>query len=340
MKTRSIILSVILIFAVTSFTNGQVGGYLKSKVNRAVDAAANAADKRANQEIDKKAEEEVNKAADKILDDAEKNAEKNAEDNAEANKQTEETGNAEVRQQENKAEKESGGGFNLGALMGGGTVTSKYRESYSFNNRIYMQAEMYDGKDVVKMDYYIYFNDSGSDAGIETKMAGTTDEGDQVAMASTFIADGTNKSFLMLSDMGGTRFGIISDVPDETTAAAETTPKPTITKTGNSKVIAGYKCDEYLVKQTGKKEYSKVWLTKDLKLQADKRTFSQAGVTAYYDNPELRDAASLAMESYDDKGKLAMKSETKEINMGFKHTMTTAGYPLRQMNFSQVGTKK
>jgi hypothetical protein len=338
MKTRSIILTVILIFAVTSFTNGQVGGYLKSKVNRAVDAAANAADKRANQEIDKKAEEEVNKAADKIVDDAEKNAEKNKQE--EQTDQAEQTEKAEVSQEKQKSGNENTGGFNLGALMGGGTVTSKYKESYSFNNRIYMQAEMYDGKDVVKMDYYIYFNDSGSDAGIETKMAGTTDEGDQVAMASTFIADGANKSFLMLSDMGGTKFGIISDVPDEANASAETAPKPTITKTGNSRVIAGYKCDEYLVKQTGKKEYSKVWLTKDLKLQADKRTFSQAGVSAYYDNPELRDAASLAMESYDDKGKLAMKSETKEINMGFKHTMTTTGYPLRQMNFSQMGSQK
>jgi len=336
MKTRSIILSVILIFTVTSFTNGQVGGYLKSKVNRAVDAAANAADKRANQEIDKKAEEEVNKAADKILDDAEKKAEENAEEN----KQAEETGKTEVKQQENNAAKESAGGFNLGAIMGGGTVTSKYQESYSFNNRIFMQAEVYDGKDVAKMDYYIYFNDASADAGIEMKMAGTTDEGDQVAMASNFIVDGANKSFIMLTDMGGTKFGMISDVPDETAAPAETTPKPTITKTGNSKVIAGYKCDEYIVKEEGKKEHSKVWITKDLKLKADKRTFSKAGVSPYYDTPELRDGAALAMEVFDDKGKLTMKSETKEINMGFKHTMTTTGYSLRQMNFSQAGTQK
>jgi hypothetical protein len=132
---------------------------------------------------------------------------------------------------------------------------------------------------------------------------------------------------------------MISDVPDETTTQAENTPKPTITKTGNSKVIAGYKCDEYLVKETGKKEYNKVWLTKDLKLAADKRTLSKAGVSPYFDSPELRGAATLAMESYDEKGKLAMKSETKEINLGFQHSMSPTGYPLRQMNFNQAGNK-
>jgi len=334
MKTKSIILSVVLIFAVASYTNAQVGGYLKGKVNRAVDAAANAADKRANQEIDKKAEEEVNKAADKILTDAEKKAEEE--------KQAEEAAKPEGNQQQNKSAGEPTGGFNMGALMGGGTVTSKYKESYSFNNRIFMKVEVYDGKDVVKMDYYIYFNDASADGGVETKMAGSTDDGQQVAMTSSFIFDGTNKSLLILSDMGGTKFAMISDVPDETAAQTGTEPaiKPVITKTGNSKVFAGYKCDEYLVKEAGKKEYSKVWVTKDLKLKTDRRSMSKAGVSPYYDDPELKDAATLAMESYDDKGKLAMKSETAEVNLGFKHIMTTSGYSFRQMNFNQAGTQK
>ncbi len=328
MKTRSIILSFILVFALTSNSNSQVGGYLRSKVNRAVNAAENAADKRVNQEIDKKAEEEVNKAADKIEQDIEKNK---AEDQNEAE--------ASKKENNKETQDQQGGGFNLGALMGGGPVTSKYRESYAFSNRIYMQAEVYDGKDVVKMDYYIYYSDTSPDAGIESKISGTTDEGDQIGLNSSFIYDGQNKSFMMLSDMGGTKIGMISDVPDETTAQAENTTKPTITKTGNSKVIAGYKCDEYIIKENGKKEYNKAWITKDLKLTADKRTLSKAGVSPYFDSPELKGAATLAMESFDDKGKLTMKSETKEINIGFKHSMSPAGFPLRQMNFNQAGTK-
>jgi hypothetical protein len=322
MKTKSIILSFILVFAVTSFSNGQVGGYLRSKVNRAVE-------KKVDEQVEKKVQEEVDKAAVKAEQDIEKNKAENQKE-----------GEAAKQEDEKEGADQGGGGFNLGAIMGGGPVTSKYNESYSFNNRIYMQAEIYDGKDVVKMDYYIYYSDTSPDAGIESKITGTTDEGDQLALASTFIYDGANKSFMMLSDMGGTKIGMISDVPEETTAQAENTPKPTITKTGNSKVIAGYKCDEYVIKETGKKEYNKVWLTKDLKLAADKRTLSKAGVSPYFDSPELRGAATLAMESFDDKGKLTMKSETKEINIGFKHSMSPTGYPLRQMNFNQAGTQK
>ena len=322
MKTKSIILSFILVFAVTSFSNGQVGGYLRSKVNRAVE-------KKVDEQVEKKVQEEVDKAAVKAEQDIEKNKAENQKE-----------GEAAKQEDEKEGADQGGGGFNLGAIMGGGPVTSKYNESYSFNNRIYMQAEIYDGKDVVKMDYYIYYSDTSPDAGIESKITGTTDEGDQLALASTFIYDGANKSFMMLSDMGGTKIGMISDVPEETTAQAENTPKPTITKTGNSKVIAGYKCDEYVIKETGKKEYNKVWLTKDLKLAADKRTLSKAGVSPYFDSPELRGAATLAMESFDDKGKLTMKSETKEINIGFKHSMSPTGYPLRQMNFNQAGAQK
>jgi hypothetical protein len=322
MKTKSIILSFILVFAVTSFSNGQVGGYLRSKVNRAVE-------KKVDEQVEKKVQEEVDKAAVKAEQDVEKNKAENQKE-----------GEAAKQDDEKEGADQGGGGFNLGAIMGGGPLTSKYNESYSFNNRIYMQAEIYDGKDVVKMDYYIYYSDTSPDAGIESKITGTTDEGDQLALASTFIYDGANKSFMMLSDMGGTKIGMISDVPEETAAQAENTPKPTITKTGNSKMIAGYKCDEYVIKETGKKEYNKVWLTKDLKLAADKRTLSKAGVTPYFDSPELRGAATLAMESFDDKGKLTMKSETKEINIGFKHSMSPTGYPLRQMNFNQAGTQK
>jgi hypothetical protein len=334
MRTKTIIISVILIFAVTSFTSGQVGGYLKSKANRAVNAGARAADNKANEEIDKNAQKAVDDAAKKLEEDAAKTKAEN--------EKKEQAEKPEGTQEQKKDAKQESGGINLGALMGGGTVTSKYKESYSFNNRIFMQAEMYDGKDVVKMDYYLYFNDASPDAGVESKITGTTDEANQVAVGSAFIFDGANKSFMMLSDLGGTKFGMISDVPDETTTQGQTgtTTKPTVTKTGNSKVIAGYKCDEYIVKEANKKEYSKLWVTKDLKLKADKRTFSKAGVSPYYDNPELRDGATLATESYDDKGKLAMKSETKEIKLGFKHTMSPKGYPLRQMNFNQTGTQK
>ena len=59
----------------------------------------------------------------------------------------------------------------------------------------------------------------------------------------------------MLSDMNGMKMGMISEIPEENTTVIGPDGKPvknytppTFTKTGNTKDIAGYKCDEYTYK--------------------------------------------------------------------------------------------
>ena len=58
-------------------------------------------------------------------------------------------------------------------------------------------------------------------------------------------------------------------------------------------------------------------------------------MAAYYGNPAFNEGIILANEAYDDKGKLTMKSETKEINENFPHSISIKGYTLRQMNLNQ-----
>jgi hypothetical protein len=41
------------------------------------------------------------------------------------------------------------------------------------------------------------------------------------------------------------------------------------------------------------------------------------------------------MEQYNDKNELELKSDTKEVNKSFSHSISTAGYNFRQMNFNQ-----
>jgi hypothetical protein len=336
MKTRTILLTFVLIFAIPALSNAQIGNVLKNKVGRVINAGANVLNKEADKKIDSAATKEAQEAYDK--------AEKDRA--AQAAAQPAETEGKEGEQAEDNNQQtrnKPAGGINLGGIMGGGKVTSKYNESYSFNNRIYTVAEMYDKKDVVKMDYYIYFSDNSPDAGFETKMEGTSEEGQEVAAVSAFIFDGTNKTFIMMTDMGAMRIGIISEVPEENSTegqAATEAPMATITKTGNTKMIAGYKCDEYKYVDNDTKEYGNIWATKDLKLQADKRTFSKAGMSGYYGSKELDNSIVLAMESYNKKGELEMKSETKEVNLDFKHTISTTGYSFRQMNFNQAGGQK
>jgi hypothetical protein len=315
MKIRTILLSVVLIFAVPAFTNAQVGNLLKNKVGKVLNAGAKALDKEAGNKADTAAQ----KQADKI--------------SAQANQNTGQQG-----QGSDQAGNQQSKGFNLGGLLGG-NVTSKYNESYSFKNRIYMQMETYDKKEISKQDIFIYFNDSDPNAAFEMKIVGTADTGEEVEVKPVSVFDAANKCFMLWTDMGTMKMGMISEIPDETATQgqpAENTPKATVTKTGNTKVIAGYKCDEYLYKEEGKKEYGKLWITKDLRLKADKRTFSKAGLPAS-SSAGSADEITLAMESYNAKNELESKMETKEVNFNSPKTFSTSGVSFRQINFNQAG---
>jgi hypothetical protein len=225
----------------------------------------------------------------------------------------------------------------------GGKIDMKYNDEYKFTGRIYMQMETYDKKDVLKSDYYTYFSNSSMTAGIDM-IPVDVKEGNK-AVPTTFLIDGDNRCFMMLLH-GDSKTGMISALPSDSAMAAQAKnqkgsnpEKATITKTGNSRVIAGYKCDEYKIVDSEKEGYSNVWMTKDVKLKADKKYWGKAGVPTYYNYPGFEGAMMLAMESFDKKDNPAMKMETKEINEKFSHSVSTVGYTFMKMNFGQNGKK-
>jgi hypothetical protein len=329
MKTRTIISALLLISLIPFTGSAQVGNLLKNKAAKVINAGAKTLGKEIDKEIDTLAQKKAEETSQKAWENAQQ-------------KQTEQAANTETNQGQTRQQSGAqGSGVNLGGLFGG-KVTAKYNESYTFNNRMYMQMEIYDDKDVVKMDFYIYFSDSQPNAGFESKMVANSDEGN-VTINSSSIFDGDNKVFILLTEMPNMKMGIISEVPDENTMQDQPDAKqvkPTITKTGNTRVIAGYKCDEYLYKDNETAEYGKMWVTKDLKLKGDNRVYSKAGLPGYFGVEELEGGAVLAMESYNEKNELEMKSETREINLGYDHKISTAGFSLRQMNFNQAGQKQ
>jgi hypothetical protein len=139
-----------------------------------------------------------------------------------------------------------------------------------------MQMETYDKKDVAKSDYLTYFNANSSNAGIELRV--TDPEKGESVVPTMFIFDNENRCFMILIPGEDSKTGIISTIPDDSTLTAQTknqratTEKPaTITKTGNTKMIAGYRCEEYKVVEEDADGYAHVWMTKDVKIKADKR---------------------------------------------------------------------
>lgn len=226
----------------------------------------------------------------------------------------------------------------------GGKIDIKHNEEYSFTGMIYSQMETYNDNKVKKSDYYTYFNPASSTAGMEINI--TNPENGETALPTRFIFDMDNRCFMTLVEGESSKTGIISTIPDDSTLAAQANSgkgkpaeQPTITKTGNTRAIAGFKCDEYKVVEANKDGYSNVWMTKDLKIKADKRNWGKTGMPSYYGYAGFEGQTMLAMESFDKKNNPAMKMETKEINENSPHKISTAGYTFMKMNFGQAGRK-
>lgn len=316
MKTKSILFFIFIMIILPVNLNAQLGA-----LRRAI-----------NKQIDHKVDSTI---------------EKNAKDNAKAKEQTDKT---------NDNNKQAAGGTKeTGRGLFGGKIDIKYDDEYKFTGRIYMQLESYDKKDVAKSDYNMYFNANTANAGIEFI---PVDPKDEKVVPTTFLFDAANRSFMILLQSSDSKTGIISSMPSDSAITAqakdmkesnkasnkesnkESNPdKATITKTGNTRMIAGYKCDEYKIVDQEKEGYSNVWMTKDVKLRADKKYWGKAGIPTYYNYPGFEGAVMLAMEAFDKKDNPLMKMETKEINENFPHSISTTGYTFMKMNFGQAGKK-
>jgi len=264
----------------------------------------------------------INKTLDHKIDSA---VDKNAKDNAAKKQQTE--------GQDQQKGPERG--------LFGGKINIKHDEEYSFTGRIWSQVENYSDKEMKKSDYYTYYNPSSMNAGMEMKIINPDKK--EESLLTKFIFDMNNRSFMMLMENGT---GIISSIPDDSTINAQSKSAKgknngeyVVTKTGNSRVIAGYKCDEYKITDPDKEGYSNVWMTKDLKIRADKKNWGKTGVPSYYGYKEFEGMTMLAMESFDKKNNPAFKMETKEINENFPYKISVAGATFMKMNFGQAGKK-
>ncbi|HLP75085.1 MAG TPA: hypothetical protein VK155_19435 [Bacteroidales bacterium] len=330
MKTRILFLLLAISIILPGSSFGQLGGIVRRAVNRQVNNEVDSA-------LDKKVQDEQNK-----------NRAKRAEEEKAAQAQQPARENAAA--ESNDASDNAGGndaassnaGASSGAAFGGlfgNKVTLKYQDEYPFTSRIHMVTETYDNKDVMKMDFFMFYSANTPTIGIETQTI--KDEENQAEVNAKMVMDGENKIFLMLTEVNGMKMGTISEVPDENTTVVGPDGKPvknykppTFTKTGNTRTIAGYKCDEYTYKGEDKTS-GKVWFTKDAKLKIDKRGWNSSSMSYYYGSNQFNDGIILANEAYDEKGKLEMKSETVEINENFPHAISAAGYTLRQMNLKK-----
>jgi len=303
MKTKSLLPALALLVFLPTVTHAQFGA-VRRAINRQIDHKIDSSiDKSAQDERDKKAKEE-----------SEQNSGESGESKGNTASKSKSTG------------------------LFGGKIDINYKDNYDFTGRIYMQMETYNKKDVIKSDFYTYYNAEGKDAGMDLR---TVDPKDGITVITTsFIFDNENRALMSLLDMQS-KIGTISSIPSDSALAAQSKAKgekakqPLVTKTGNSRVIAGYNCEEYKVVDPEKSGYSLVWMTRDFKVKSDTKYWGKSGMPSYYNYPGFEGAVMLAMQEFDKNEEPTAKMETIEIDEHFKHSISTVGYTFSKINFGQ-----
>ncbi len=225
--------------------------------------------------------------------------------------------------------------------LGVGKVTARYDQNYHFKGMLQMKTELYDkGKPEGNMDVSIWFDSAEGNIGMESQTI--TDEAGESLNAKS-IVDSKNMVVITWAVMEGGKSGMIMTIPDSlmTDTGEEVTATEdavTVRKTGGTKTICGYRCDEYEVTEEEGKVVSNVWATDDLKLPGNKKFMgNQQGVPRGYGQGKIK-GAIMASETYE-KGKLTTKSEVTKIDLNATHSISVAGVSLIQMDMGKWGQK-
>jgi len=226
--------------------------------------------------------------------------------------------------------------------LGIGKVTASYDENYDFRGMMRMKTDIYDkGKHQGTTDADVWFDAGKGNLGMES-MTMTDDDGK--SMSAVAIVDSRNKVMITWAVIEGGKTGMIMPIPDSLVAEtgdedAEKEDAVKIRKTGGTKTICGYRCEEYEVTEDDGKLVSNVWAADDLKLPGSRKLMgSQQGMPRSYGQGKIK-GAILASETYE-KGKLTTKSEVTKVDLNAEHSISVAGVSLIQMEMGRWGQKK
>lgn len=140
-----------------------------------------------------------------------------------------------------------------------------------------------------KIDYKVDLDDPGMDPMAKMMMSSAkmsisflgkksrVDMNMNAMMSTVAITDETTKKSIVLMDMLGKKMAM---VPDDDPTTLKENYDATSTKTGKAKTIAGYKCEEYIVKSSDGDELH-MWCTAQIKPQSTATDFSFKNVNGF-----------------------------------------------------------
>ena len=248
---------IILLIAVASFIAQP------SSAQRLLKKLQEKVQERVEEKVEERAERKVDQVIDNQLDKIEESLETN---------QSERTGGTSSREERDQRRQERMQNLLKGIGVSGEPVP--IADIYSFNHMIQMQIESYDkdGKKENEGQFITHLNPQSKCMAYQM-ISGNIGEPGQ----GMFIIDAENGATIILSEENGKKTGIVYGLGAFFSSigeayqddALEETPEtyllnPNVTKTGRTKTIAGYKCEEY--KYSDEESESEIWITKDLKM--------------------------------------------------------------------------
>jgi hypothetical protein len=247
MKKLSFIFLLVFAVSIPDVTSQNLGSFLEKKAKQAAKRAGQKADQEVTEEMNKKVDEGVEKVFENIF----------------STEETEEQTEAGEKSSSSASEAAITGA--LMKSMGMSMSPANVEEAYHFSGNIIMTVETWDsdGNSLDPMKYTTHFSQEYSSFAMDFT---------QNNQRSVMIFDTRNGAMIILTDDGTQKTGIVTAYAKDTIQEIIEEENETIEdysiynenlkKTGKSKTIAGYKCDEYSFEN----EYSQgnVWLTDEV----------------------------------------------------------------------------
>lgn len=324
MKKIFFILSIVFISSLTFESTAQpVGRFLEKKMKQATQRAAQKADEEVTEEMN----EQVDKSVEKVFDDIFGNDEES--DSAATEK--------------SKSTSSSSGGDPSDAMatammkkLGVSMAPANVQESYDYQGNIVMAVQSWDqnGETQGEVNYTTHYSNNYSGFAMEFY---------QDNASSTMIFDTKNGAMLILTDDGNEKTGIVTtyavdslgedyyeDVEEEEIEEIEdySIYNENLKKTGKTKKIAGYKCDEY--RYEDEEDEGTVWMTTDISPELWTRMLTSnvfsATTAGYYGGFVME------MDQADKTTGERTYMLVKEVNENKPSSISTKGYQLMSFN--------
>ena len=335
MKTKFGIIGFFFILCMINYSNAQVGNFVRSKTG----VATNRAVQQTNKEVDKKITNAVDEEISKIF-----NKKKGDKDQPAEN----ETQPAAVEQSSAPSDdssdgSSSGGGSNKAAndamsraIMGRMGISmarpANVKDRYDYTGNLLMVIQSWDeeGDTEGEVLYTTHYTSDNKGVAMDFK---SNDKGD-----SKIIFDNVNNIMIILGDDGKDKSGFVMGVAPADTSAASARANTggnnnanaasnsdyysKFKKTGRSKTIAGYSCEEYEYEDTESK--ASYWMTQDMPADLWAKMFSANMIASVYAGRPNGFIMESTNEQKNSKSKSTML--VKEVNKNQAASISTMGY--------------